>query len=51
LDGDKQKDDGDDYAEGFGNWFLFLLNTGLVEIPTEKSLFSEGVLESIDELV
>lgn len=51
LNGDKQKDDGDDYAEGFRNWFLFLLNTGLVKIPTEKSLFSEGVFESIDELV
>ena len=49
LNGDKQKDDGDDYAEGFRNWFLFLLNTGLVKIPTEKSLFSEGVFESIDD--
>jgi len=51
LNGDKQKDDGDDYAEGFRNWFLFLLNTGLVKIPTEESLFSKGVFESIDELV
>lgn len=51
LDGDEQKDDGDDYAEGFGNWFLFLLNTGLVEISAEKSLFGKGVFECIDELV
>lgn len=51
LNGDKQKDDGDDYAEGFRNWFLFLLNTGLVKIPTEKSLLSKGVFESINELV
>lgn len=51
LNGDKQKDDGDDYAEGFRNWFLFLLNTGLVEIPAEKSLLGKGVFESINELV
>lgn len=51
LDGDKQKDDGDDYAERLRNWFLFLLDTGLVKISAEKSLFSKGVFESIDELV